>query len=71
MYGTRSGHREGALVLKYDIPRGGFKGAFLLRAHMATSTVERPEFKHWLGFLLVILVTGSIATVIPVMLHFL
>lgn len=38
---------------------------------MATSTVERPEFKHWLGFLLVILVTGSIATVIPVMLHFL
>lgn len=38
---------------------------------MATSTVEETGLKHWLGVLLVILVTGGIATVFPMVLYFL
>lgn len=37
---------------------------------MATSTVEETELRHWLGVLLVILVTGGLATVIPMVLYF-
>lgn len=36
----------------------------------STSTVEDPELKHWLGILLVILVTGGIGAIIPVVLYF-
>lgn len=38
---------------------------------MATANVREHELSHWLGFLLAILVTGGIATVIPVALYFL
>lgn len=38
---------------------------------MATSAaIEEPELKHWLGVLLVIMITGIISAVIPVILYF-
>jgi len=38
---------------------------------MATSTAEEPELKHWLGVLLVILVTAAIGAIIPTLLYLL
>ena len=36
---------------------------------MATTTAEEPELKHWLGILLVILLTASIGAIIPTILY--
>lgn len=36
---------------------------------MATTTAEEPGLKHWLGVLLVILVTAGVAAVIPTVLY--
>lgn len=38
---------------------------------MATTAEEDPELKHWLGILLVILVTAGIGGLIPVILYLL
>lgn len=38
---------------------------------MATTTAEEPELKHWLGILLVILVTAGIGSIIPTILYLL
>ena len=35
---------------------------------MATTTAEEPGLKHWLGVLLVILVTAGIGAIIPTIL---
>lgn len=41
----------------------------MVARRMATSTIEEHDLRHWLGFVLVVLVTGGLATVFPVLLH--
>ena len=38
---------------------------------MATTTSEEPELKHWLGILLVIILTAGIGALIPTILYLL
>jgi hypothetical protein len=38
---------------------------------MATKTADEPELKHWLGILLVILITAGIGALIPTILYLL
>lgn len=38
---------------------------------MATTTADEPGLKHWLGVLLVILVTAGIGAIIPTILYLL
>ena len=38
---------------------------------MATTTAEDPELKHWLGILLVILITAAVGALIPTILYLL
>lgn len=58
-------------IINTDTLPGSFKRGTAVSVHMATSTVTELELSHWLGFLLAVLVTGGIATVIPVALYFL
>ena len=38
---------------------------------MATTTAGEPELKHWLGILLVILLTAGVGALIPTILYLL
>ena len=59
------------LILSFDNQRVRLKQGRGAMGDMATTTSEEPELKHWLGILLVIILTAVIGALIPTVLYLL
>lgn len=66
-----SGSRGDVRILNFDNRAVRLKVRRHVFGGMATTTAEEPELKHWLGILLVILITAGVGALIPTILFFL
>lgn len=72
VYEARGRQRTTPPILDFDNQSLRLMGPRRLAGAMATTTgAEEPELKHWVGILLVILITAAVGAIIPALLYLL